>query len=103
MLVILNIVLQELIFRISNLLKTGVTDPSDVELKASLLALTGIVGILLLGMGGIMIILLSGHWVRRWIYQPPQNQASSDCPLNSLDWTRSNPPTDIEQPKQNKI
>lgn len=62
-------------------------------------ALAAIAAILLLGLGAVLVISLSGRWVRRLIFAKsvrPATEPSLDSHLGKLDWAR--PEQEVSDP-----
>ena len=62
-------------------------------------ALSALAGILILGLGGVLMIALSGRWLRRFVFS--QNvtsvEPSEDSKLGKLDWATASSVNDGEK------
>jgi len=62
-----------------------------VDPVAAAKALSALGAILILGMGGVLMIAMSGRWVRRWIFPKRKGAmlASPDAQIGKLNWGKA--------------
>lgn len=68
-----------------------VQEAKEVDPVATAKALSALGAILILGMGGVLMISMSGRWVRRWIFSKRMSGvlASADAQTGKLNWAKA--------------
>lgn len=69
-----------------------VEEPKAIDPAATAKALSALGAVLILGMGGVLMISMSGQWLRRWMF-PKRDApllASHDSHMGKLDWAKPN-------------
>ena len=67
-----------------------VSESKVIDPASTAKALSALGAILILGLGGVLMIAMSGRWIRRWIF-PKENRmllASPDAQLGKLNWAK---------------
>lgn len=69
-----------------------VKEPKAIDPAATAKALSALGAVLILGMGGVLMISMSGQWLRRWMF-PKRDVSLLDSPdsqMGKLDWAKPN-------------